>query len=119
VSIEVNVGTATEPNFKDAADLSSGQKCTALLPLLMARRDTPLIIDQPEDNLDNHFIYESVVEAIRRIKARRQMIFVTHNANIPVLGEAEMVIVLDSEGKWAVSRRRVLWTSAGTRSSIS
>lgn len=99
VSIELNVGTDGEPHFKDAADLSSGQKCTALLPLLMARRDTPLIIDQPEDNLDNHFIYESVVEAIRRLKKTRQMIFVTHNANIPVLGEAELVVVLDSDGK--------------------
>ena len=99
VSIELNVGTEADPNFKDAAELSNGQKCTALLPLLMARRDTPLIIDQPEDNLDNHFIYESIVETIRRLKARRQMIFVTHNANIPVLGEAEMVIVLDSDGK--------------------
>ena len=99
VSIELNVGTDADPNFKDAADLSSGQKCTALLPLLMARRDTPLIIDQPEDNLDNHFIYESVVEAVRRLKKKRQMIFVTHNANIPVLGEAELVVVLDSDGK--------------------
>jgi ABC-type lipoprotein export system ATPase subunit len=99
VSIELNVGTEEDPNFKDAAELSSGQKCTALLPLLMARRDTPLIIDQPEDNLDNHFIYESVVETILRLKTRRQMIFVTHNANIPVLGEAEMIIVLDSDGR--------------------
>jgi hypothetical protein len=98
VSIELNVGSDTDPNFKDAAQLSSGQKCTALLPLLMARRDTPLIIDQPEDNLDNHFIYETVVESIRRLKGRRQMIFVTHNANIPVLGEADLVVVLESDG---------------------
>lgn len=99
VAIELNIGTESEPNFKDAASLSSGQKCTALLPLLMARRDTPLIIDQPEDNLDNHFIFESVVDVIRRLKSRRQMLFVTHNANIPVLGEADLVIVLDSDGR--------------------
>lgn len=99
VSIELNVGSSQEPNFKDAAELSSGQKCTALLPLLMARRDTPLIIDQPEDNLDNHFIYETVVDTIRRLKGRRQMIFVTHNANIPVLAEADLVMVLESDGK--------------------
>jgi ABC-type bacteriocin/lantibiotic exporter with double-glycine peptidase domain len=67
--------------------------------LLLARRDTPLIIDQPEDNLDNHFIYETVVETIRRLKGRRQMVFITHNANIPVLAEADLVIVLNSDGK--------------------
>src|SRR5271156_2617501 len=64
VRIELNVATREEPIFKDAADLSRGQKCTALLPLLLARRDSPLIIDQPEDNLDNHFIYETVVNSI-------------------------------------------------------
>jgi ABC-type cobalamin/Fe3+-siderophores transport system ATPase subunit len=73
------------PNFKDASDLSRGQKCTALLPIFLARRDNPLIIDQPEDNLDNHFIFETVVNAVQRMKRRRQMIFITHNANIPVL----------------------------------
>jgi ABC-type cobalamin/Fe3+-siderophores transport system ATPase subunit len=99
VAIELNVGTHAEPNFKDAAAVSRGQKCTALLPMLLARRDVPLIIDQPEDNLDNHFIYETVVESILRQKKRRQMIFVTHNANIPVLGDADLVVVLDSDGK--------------------
>jgi energy-coupling factor transporter ATP-binding protein EcfA2 len=99
VRIELNVSTGPDPLFKDAADLSRGQKCTALLPLLLARRDSPLIIDQPEDNLDNHFIYETVVATIKRLKNRRQMIFITHNANIPVLAEAERVIVLNSDGK--------------------
>ena len=98
VAIELNVGKAEEL-FKDAAHLSQGQKCTALLPLLLARRTVPLIIDQPEDNLDNHFIYETVVKSILKMKEQRQMIFVTHNANIPVLAEAEMIIVLGSDGK--------------------
>lgn len=98
IAIELNVGTEGEPHFKDAKDLSSGQKCTALLPLLLARRHVPLIIDQPEDNLDNHFIYETVVEAVTRLKSQRQMIFVTHNANIPVLGKADLVVVMDSDG---------------------
>jgi energy-coupling factor transporter ATP-binding protein EcfA2 len=99
VCIELNVGTAAEPLFKDASDLSRGQKCTALLPLLLARRDIPLVIDQPEDNLDNHFIYETVVETIRQMKGQRQMIFITHNANIPVLGEADLVVVMNSDGR--------------------
>jgi energy-coupling factor transporter ATP-binding protein EcfA2 len=99
VRIELNVATSAEPLFKDASELSRGQKCTALLPLLLARRDSPLIIDQPEDNLDNHFIYETVVDAVKRLKRQRQMIFITHNANIPVLADADLVIVLNSDGR--------------------
>jgi energy-coupling factor transporter ATP-binding protein EcfA2 len=99
VGIELNVATGGRPHFKDASDLSRGQKCTALLPILLARRDNPLVIDQPEDNLDNHFIFETVVNAVRRLKQRRQMIFITHNANIPVLAEAELVLVMNSDGR--------------------
>jgi len=102
IGIELNVSTSGRPHFKDASDLSRGQKCTALLPILLARRDNPLIIDQPEDNLDNHFIFETVVNAVRRLKKRRQMIFITHNANIPVLAEAELVLVMNSDGRVGV-----------------
>jgi DNA repair exonuclease SbcCD ATPase subunit len=99
ISVELNVATTGRPHFKDASDLSRGQKCTALLPILLARRDNPLIIDQPEDNLDNHFIFETVVNAVQRLKKRRQMIFITHNANLPVLAEAELVLVMNSDGR--------------------
>jgi len=99
IAIELNVATSGRPHFKDASDLSRGQKCTALLPILLARRDSPLIIDQPEDNLDNHFIFETVVNTVQRMKTRRQMIFITHNANIPVLAEAELVLVMTSDGR--------------------
>jgi len=102
IGIELNVSTTGRPHFKDASDLSRGQKCTALLPILLARRDNPLIIDQPEDNLDNHFIFETVVNAVQRLKKRRQMIFITHNANIPVLAEAELVLVMNSDGRVGV-----------------
>lgn len=105
VCIELNVSPSAELNFKDAAELSRGQKCTALLPLLLARRNTPLVIDQPEDNLDNHFIYETVVETIRRLKPSRQMVFVTHNANIPVLAEADLVVVMNSDGKKGIIQK--------------
>ena len=106
VAIELNVATSGRPHFKDASDLSRGQKCTALLPILLARRDNPLIIDQPEDNLDNHFIFETVVNAIQRMKKRRQMIFITHNANIPVLAEAELVLVMTSDGRIGAIEKR-------------
>jgi ABC-type cobalamin/Fe3+-siderophores transport system ATPase subunit len=106
IGIELNVSAAGQPNFKDASDLSRGQKCTALLPILLARRDSPLIIDQPEDNLDNHFIFETVVNAVQRLKTRRQMIFITHNANIPVLSEADLVLVMNSDGRVGVVEKR-------------
>lgn len=106
IAIELNVATTGRPHFKDASDLSRGQKCTALLPILLARRDNPLIIDQPEDNLDNHFIFETVVNAVQRMKNRRQMIFITHNANIPVLAEAELVLVMTSDGRIGAIEKR-------------
>ena len=102
IDIELDVSSGGKPNFKDASDLSRGQKCTALLPILLARRDSPLVIDQPEDNLDNHFIFETVVNAVQQLKRRRQMIFITHNANIPVLAEADLVLVMNSDGRVGV-----------------
>ncbi len=87
--------------YKDSLSLSTGQKCTAILPILLLDSDNPLLVDQPEDNLDNRFIFEAVVDSIRKVKTRRQMIFVTHNPNIPVLGDAERVFVLDSNGESA------------------
>lgn len=84
--------------YKDSSTLSTGQKCTTILPILLLDSDNPLLVDQPEDNLDNRFIYECVVEKVREIKSRRQLIFVTHNPNIPVLGDADHVFVLDSNG---------------------
>ena len=84
--------------YKDTSALSTGQKCTAILPILLLDSDNPLIIDQPEDNLDNRFIFQTVVESVRRVKQHRQLILITHNPNIPVLGDAEQVLVLESDG---------------------
>ena len=85
--------------YKAAKDLSTGQKCTTILPILLLESVKPLIIDQPEDNLDNAFVYDTVVKSIRKSKRKRQLIFVTHNPNIPVLGDAEKVFVLHSDGR--------------------
>ena len=87
------------PDYKDSTTLSTGQKCTTILPILLLESDRPLLIDQPEDNLDNAFIYETVVRRLREVKTRRQIIFVTHNPNIPVLSDAERVIVMTSTGR--------------------
>ncbi|MBF0395739.1 MAG: hypothetical protein HQK78_03130 [Desulfobacterales bacterium] len=85
--------------YKDSARLSTGQKCTTILPILLLESKNPLLIDQPEDNLDNAFIYDTVVKSVREIKGKRQLIFVTHNPNIPVLGDSERVFVLCSSGQ--------------------
>ena len=91
-------------NYKETSALSTGQKCNTILPILLLDSDNPLLIDQPEDNLDNSFVFNTVVKNLRQVKQRRQLIFVTHNPNIPVLGEAEKVIVLDSNGTSAFKK---------------
>lgn len=85
--------------YKASPNLSTGQRCTTILPIVLIQSERPLLIDQPEDNLDNAFIYDAIVRAVRDAKGRRQVIFVTHNPNIPVLGEADRVFVLTSDGK--------------------
>lgn len=91
--------------YKESPNLSTGQRCTTILPILLVQSERPLLIDQPEDNLDNAFIYETVVKALRAVEGSRQIIFVTHNPNIPVLGEAERLFVLESDGQRASVRR--------------
>jgi chromosome segregation protein len=61
--------------------------------------DIPLIVDQPEDSLDNKFVYDEVVRLLRREKEKRQFIVATHNANIPVLGDAELILALEAAGE--------------------
>src|SRR5213592_4471422 len=93
----VQLNTAAEGEsaiWQSLEELSTGQKATAVLLLLLLEADAPLIVDQPEDDLDNRFITEGVVPRMRDEKQRRQFIFSTHNANIPVLGDAELILGL-------------------------
>lgn len=91
--------------FKESTHLSTGQRCTTILPILLTQSERPLLIDQPEDNLDNAFVYETIVRALRTIKGSRQVIFVTHNPNIPVLGEADRVFVFSSDGQHSILKQ--------------
>ncbi len=69
--------------------------CEVLLALMLSSdSDRPLIIDQPEDNLDGEFIYTTLVPVLRRAKERRQIVIVTHNPNVAVLGDAELIMVM-------------------------
>jgi ABC-type cobalamin/Fe3+-siderophores transport system ATPase subunit len=82
--------------------LSLGQQQSVLLALMLTGdSNAPLIVDQPEDNLDSEFIYKTLVPAIRAAKERRQVIVVTHNANIAVLGDAELILVLKATAEKA------------------
>ncbi len=87
-------------SFKPLTTASAGQKTTAVLTFIMSYGDCPLILDQPEDDLDNRLVYELVVDRLKKAKEKRQVIVVTHNANIPVNGDAEHVISMDSDSKY-------------------
>jgi DNA repair ATPase RecN len=98
--VELNVaGEGQPPQWQRLEDLSTGQKATAVLLLLLLESDAPLVVDQPEDDLDNRFITEGVVPKMREEKRRRQFVFATHNANIPVLGDAELIVGLTASGE--------------------
>jgi ABC-type lipoprotein export system ATPase subunit len=85
--------------YKKSDELSTGQRCTTVLPIIFAISKNPLIIDQPEDNLDNKYISETIHKIINEQKQKRQLIFITHNANIPVLSNSEQNIFLQYENQ--------------------
>jgi hypothetical protein len=91
---ELEITMVIDGQPRSVTQMSKGQKATAILPLLLRPAAYPLILDQPEDDLDNRFVYGTLVAAIQKLKAERQLIFVTHNANIPVIGDADQVFVM-------------------------
>ena len=99
-NIELNTAPDGEPStWQTLQSLSTGQKATAVLLLLLLESEAPLVVDQPEDDLDNRFITEGVVPIMRQEKRHRQFLFSTHNANIPVLGDAELILGLAASGE--------------------
>lgn len=80
--------------------LSDGQRNTAALALLLAQEGGPLVIDQPEDELDSNFVFRELIPMLRKVKSKRQLIMATHNANLPVNGDAELVYAFEArDGK--------------------
>ncbi len=107
-SIELNVAAdGDSAEWRTLDDLSTGQKATAILLLLLLRSDAPLIVDQPEDDLDNRFITEGIVPKMREEKRQRQFIFSTHNANIPVLGDAELIVGMTAAREASSGQARI------------
>jgi len=106
ISLEYNVNLGignTAPLFRPNNQLSLGQNAVALLLIILSASQElndyrPLIMDQPEDDLDNSYIYNTLVEEFRNSKMKRQIIISTHNANIPVAADAENIFVLKYNG---------------------
>lgn len=98
----LRVELKVDGQYRSLDRLSVGQRATVILLLLFALEGRVLVLDQPEDDLDNRFVYEDVVQILREQKGfkdprkRRQIIAATHNANIPVLGDAELVLALET-----------------------
>ncbi len=101
ITIELNVAHLGAENYRPLDKLSTGQQCTAILHMLLLENRDPLIMDQPEDNLDNAFIADRIVTELRSAKIARQFLFATHNANIPVFGDAEWIGVFQAEDNHA------------------
>lgn len=95
--IEVQYQPTGSNVFKPLSTASAGQKTTAILTFILSHGNIPLILDQPEDDLDNRLVYELIVDRLRKSKEMRQIIVVTHNANIPVNGDAEHIVSMASE----------------------
>ncbi len=96
-ALRVEYRRTTKSPFVSIVQGSPGQKSAAILALLLAHGDEPIVLDQPEDDLDNHVIHDLIVRQIRDNKRRRQVIVVTHNPNIVVNGDAEQVIAMDHQ----------------------
>ena len=84
------------------SEVSTGQKCTALLIIALSEGTRPVIIDQPEDSLDTTSVYEDIVTKLRSSKEKRQFILTTHNASVGVASDSDNFIVLKSSSSHGV-----------------
>jgi ABC-type lipoprotein export system ATPase subunit len=90
-----DIGLEIRFNDKTLENLSMGERAIVLLKILLSLDDKPLLIDQPEEHLDNKYIFTELVPAFRQSKNKRQVIIATHNANLVVNTDAEQVIIAD------------------------
>jgi len=92
--IQLKVGTGPD-DYRDIDELSGGAQVSVLLSLVLETDDTiPLIVDQPEDEMDKAYLFDVLLPALRRLKGRRQVILATHDANIVVNGDADNILFL-------------------------
>lgn len=102
-----NIDYVVRMDNDDIQDMSPGKKALVLLRLLISLAESrcPILIDQPEDDLDNRSIFDELIRFIKEKKVDRQIITVTHNANIVLGGDAELVIVANQDGRNAPNRQ--------------
>ena len=112
--IGLNVGKEGE-EYSPIDSLSAGQRCTAVFPLLLRLQEGPLIVDQPEDNLDNRHISETVAPALLVDKRTRQIAFTSHNANLVVLADCEQIVMFEGMGSTGRIERRGFLCTSGSR----
>ncbi len=98
VGISLEVG---QRGFVEIQNLSAGQRCVAIFPLLLRNGRGPLVIDQPEDNLDNRYIAGTIAPDLRAKKRNQQYVVTSHNANLVVLTDADLILHVDSDGAHA------------------
>lgn len=96
---EVEFSLLDGGDYKDLTEISTGQRCTIVLPILLEHKDRILVLDQPEDHIDNAFITDTIIKALEARSDEGQIIVSTHNANIPVLGNADLVVQMASDGR--------------------
>ncbi|WP_411882303.1 TrlF family AAA-like ATPase [Polaromonas sp. YR568] len=92
-----NGNPGNDGHWQSVTQGSPGQRTAAMLAFVLHHGREPLILDQPEDDLDSEWISKLVVKELRQSRWHRQLIVVSHNANIPVLGDAEQVIALENK----------------------
>jgi hypothetical protein len=91
---------------KPIDQLSAGQRCTAFFPILLKLQDGPLIVDQPEDNLDNRHIASSIAPILINDKRERQIVLTSHNANLVVLSDAEHIVSFEGQNNQGIILER-------------
>ena len=107
-AVKVSFKESSARDWRPLTQGSPGQQTAALLAFVLGYGSEPIILDQPEDDLDNTLIYELLVSRLRETKTKRQVIVVTHNPNIVVHGDAELVLSLE-----AVSGRSLIACQGG------
>jgi ABC-type cobalamin/Fe3+-siderophores transport system ATPase subunit len=88
-------GNAAKPAYRPLAELSTGQKCTAMLVIALSDGNIPIVIDQPEDSLDIKSVWHDMCRKLRKGKERRQFIFTTHNSSLAVASDTDKFLIVE------------------------
>ncbi len=99
--IVVNFYLKKQDNFSPISELSTGERCATLLNFVFCEGEDLVIIDQPEDNIDYNYIQDTIT-ILKKQKETRQFIIVSHNQNLPVLADADLILVMKNQEEKAI-----------------